>query len=80
MDIYERSNYITDTVNDLELIVIHVPTKQPKEIRYVSRPVSFLEKGKKLFSYNEGESIVSYDGIKNTINQDIHSTPMIFLF
>lgn len=80
MDIYERSNYITDTVNDLELIVIHVPTKQPKEIRYVSRPVSFLVKGNKLFSFNEGESIVSYDGIKNTINQDIHSTPMIFLF
>ncbi|MGX6969914.1 magnesium transporter CorA family protein [Vagococcus bubulae] len=80
MDIYERSNYITDSVNDLELIVIHVPTKQPKEIRYVSRPVSFLVKGNKLFSFNEGESVVSYDGVKNAINQDIHSTPMIFLF
>lgn len=80
MDIYERSNYITDSVNDLELIVIHVPTKQPKEIRYVSRPVSFLVKGNKLFSFNEGESVVNYDGVKNAINQDIHSTPMIFLF
>jgi len=80
MDIYERSNFITDLVNELELVVIHVPTKQPKEIRYVSRPVSFLVKGNYLFSFNEGESIVSYEGVKQNFDQASTSTPMIFLF
>ena len=80
MDIYERSNYITDTENDLDLVVIHVPTKQPREIRYVSRPVSFLVQGDRLFSFNEGESTVSYEGVKQAIANDETLTPMIFLF
>ncbi|MGY3704501.1 magnesium transporter CorA family protein [Vagococcus martis] len=80
MDIYERSNYITDSVNDIELVVIHVPTKQPKDIRYVSRPVSFLVKDDMLFSFNEAESTISYEGVKESIEQVSSATPMIFLF
>ena len=80
MDIYERSNYITDSVNDIELVVIHVPTKQPKGIRYVSRPVSFLVKDDMLFSFNEAESTISYEGVKESIEQVSSATPMIFLF
>lgn len=80
MDIYERSNYITDSVNDLELVVIHVPTKQPKDIRYVSRPVSFLVKDDMLFSFNEAESTISYEGVKESIEHVSSATPMIFLF
>lgn len=80
MDIYERSNYITDSVNDIELVVIHVPTKQLKDIRYVSRPVSFLVKDDMLFSFNEAESTISYEGVKESIEQVSSATPMIFLF
>ncbi|MGX4685454.1 magnesium transporter CorA family protein [Vagococcus sp. JNUCC 83] len=79
-DIYERSNYIKDVENDLDLVIIHVPTKQPREIRYVSRPVSFLVQGDRLFSFNEGESTVNYEGVKQAIASEEMLTPMIFLF
>ncbi len=78
-DIYERSNYITDEENGIDLVIIHIPTKLDQDNRYVSRPVSLLTRGNQIFSFNEGESKVNYEKVKKIALGNQAETPMIFL-
>ncbi|MGX7024077.1 magnesium transporter CorA family protein [Vagococcus hydrophili] len=78
-DIYEQSNYIHDPVEDLDLIIIHIPTKLDKPNRYGSRPVSFLISHQTIFTFNEGESKVEHKGLHDLVNGDRDQTPTSFV-
>ena len=78
-DKYEQSNYIHEPIDEMELVVVHIPIKLEESNRYSSRPVSFLIKNNYLFTFNEGEKEIINQELKLKSQNEASYTPTIFM-
>lgn len=78
-DIYEQSNYIVDKDTDIQLMILHIPSKLSGQNKYLTRPISFLVKGHYVFTFYEGEPFVETDGLDKLLEDGEIITPLDFL-
>ncbi|MGY3765777.1 magnesium transporter CorA family protein [Vagococcus vulneris] len=55
-DIYEQSSYDDDELTGFRLLIIHMPIKLDANLRYTTRPVSFLIRGNRILTFHSGGS------------------------
>lgn len=78
-DVYERSNFIVDDSSQMELLVLHMPTKITTQRRFISRPVSFLIHQDYLFTFNQGEDAFDFGRVMFGKKDTTDLTPTLFL-
>lgn len=78
-DIYEQSNYIVDKDTDIQLMILHIPSKLSGQNKYLTRPISFLVKERYVFTFYEGEPFVETDGLDRLLDEGKIVTPLDFL-
>lgn len=78
-DIYEQSNYIVDKDTDIQLMILHIPSKLSGQNKYLTRPISFLVKERYVFTFYEGEPFVETDGLDKLLDEGKIVTPLDFL-
>ncbi|MGO3732205.1 MAG: magnesium transporter CorA family protein [Vagococcus sp.] len=79
-DIYEQSNYIYDADNEIQLVIIHIPSRLSSQDKYITRPVSFLIRDNQLFTFNEGGTNETNENLKkDNADKQEHSPTMFML-
>ena len=78
-DTYEQSNYIHEPVDEQELIILHMPARSGENNRYITKPISFLIKGKDLFTFNESDSTIMNQDMEKETGYESLDTPTSYM-